>query len=599
MSHLNYDICDNTRPDAINAGINTRLIVARLFRMYIKSQRRYIAVVISCMVVVAFTTAISAWLMKPALDEIFLQKNLKMLLLIPLAVIAVTLIKGIATFCQTVLMKLIGQGIKMQIQLDLYAHIINSDVDFFHKHPSGNLISRFTNEINTLHTCICDMLNNMTCDVMTVVGLICVMVYQNVYLSVAAFIVFPLSFKLIMMLGKRVRKITDTIQDSLSSFAVQLDESFQNIDVVKSYCREEYEVSRARLIVDRLLLLHKKCTLIDSIPSPLMESVGGVAIAIVIWYGGYNVIKGNTSPGAFFSFITALLMLYRPLKSVSQFNNSLHISVSIGSRIFQMMDEKPKITSKKEACIAHLKHYDIEFRNVSFNYNQDSTVLQDLSLFIPEYKTVALVGGSGQGKTTILKLLERFYDVTGGTITIGGCGIKDIPILYLRDSIAMVGQDVMLFDDTVIENIRYGKLDATEQDIIEASKLAAAHEFIMKLDNQYRTNIGQKGAKLSGGQKQRIAIARAILKNAPILLLDEATSALDNISEKKVQTALETLKKGRTTVVVAHRLSTIEGADIIYMIAHGKVAEYGTHDELLRANGMYAAFYSEYKSKVQ
>lgn len=568
-------------------------LLMRLFKTYIKVKGRDILVIGLCMIVVALATATSAWLMKPALDKIFLQKSSKMLLVIPVAILLVTLIKGVASFYQNALMKLVGQHIAMHIQADLYAHIVKSDIDFFREHQSGNLISRFTNEINTLRLSLCGLLENVVCNFVTLAGLVCVMFYQSVSLSIVALIVFPMAFKPVAAIGRRMRKIVKIIQYELGGFATQLDETFQNINIVKSYCREEYEISRASQIMTRLMALYKRYTFVDSAPSPLMETVGGVAVAAVIWYGGYSVIEHRTTPGAFFSFVTALLMLYQPLKSISKFNNLLHIAASISGRIFGILDEKPRISDKETARDINFTNYDIEFKNISFNYVNGLTVLEHLSIKIPEYTTTALVGASGQGKTTIFNLIERFYDVTDGSITLGGHDITDIKISCLRDNIAMVSQDVMLFDDTVMENIRYGKLDATDGDVVEASKAAAAHEFITTFDRQYDTNIGPKGVKLSGGQKQRIAIARAILKNAPILLLDEATSALDSISERKVQNALENLTKGRTTVVIAHRLSTIEKADIIYLISHGKVVEQGTHAELLKAKGAYASFYSE------
>ena len=510
---------------------------------------------------------------------------------------AILLVKGVAMFYQNVMLKLIGQHIATSIQLDLYSHLLKSDLKLFHRYPSGNLLSRFTNDINILRNCFTNLLSTSIGDIVTMLGLIGLMFYNSVNLTIASLIVFPLAFKPIIALGKRMREIAKTIQKELGSFTMRLDESFQNIKIIKSYCKENYEILRAHQIVKRVLALYKKSAYIESAPSPLMETIGGLAIAVVIWYGGYQVIHSSTTPGAFFSFITALLMLYKPMKSVSQMSISIQEIISVTKRIFKILEQKPEIEIDDTKPKVEFKNYNIEFSNVSFAYhNTMQGVLDKMSLKIPQGKTVALVGVSGGGKTTILNLLERLYDPTEGQITIGGHDISKIKNSCVRQNIALVSQEIALFDDTISENIRYGNLEANEAKIIKAAKAAAAHEFIIELNNEYQTNIGQKGLKLSGGQKQRLAIARAILKNAPILLLDEATSSLDCISERQVQDALENLKRGRTTIVIAHRLSTIENADIIYLISKGKVLEEGTHKELVKQDNEYAKFYRQYRS---
>jgi subfamily B ATP-binding cassette protein MsbA len=549
------------------------------------------------MLVVSVTTAVNAWLMQPVLDDIFLKQNHKMLYLIPIAVIINALIKCAATFYQTTTLKVIGQKILTEIQLRLYSHLIYSDMKFLTEYPSGNLISRFTNDISAMRKTVTDTISGLIVDLFTIIGLVGVMIYQSLSLTLIALIVFPLAIYPLRQLGRRMRKVARNMQEELSGFTVRLDETFQNTKVIKSYSREEYEISRAERIIDRFLEIYKKAAIIESASSPIMETLGAVAVALIIVYGGSQVISGTTSPGAFFSFIASMLMMYKPLKSLSNLNTSLQEGLAASKRLFVMLDEKPEIIDEPNLPPANFKNYNIKFSNVYFSYKSGKKILDGININIPQGKTIALVGSSGAGKTTIFNLLQRLYDPDYGDISIDGKSIRKIRLKSLREVIGLVSQEVTLFDDTIKENIRYGRLGATEEEIIDAAMAAAAHDFIVDLPNGYDTQIGQQGVKLSGGQRQRIAIARAMLKNAPILLLDEATSALDAISEKQVQMALEYLKKGRTTIVIAHRLSTIENADLIYVISDGRVEEFGTHKELLENGKEYAQLYKKYKDE--
>ena len=572
------------------------------------------------MLFISLTTAVNAWLMQPVLDEIFLKKEADMLLLIPIAVLVNSIVKGVASFYQSSTMKVVGQRVVNDIQMRLYSHLVHADMALFNQHHSGKLISRFTNDINAMRRCVSDILTGLACELVTLMGLIGVMIYQSASLAFISLMAIPIAFLPIFRLGRRMRKIARGMQEEIGSFAARLDETFQNIGVIKSYCREEYEIDRAKGATQSILAMYKKAAIIDSLSSPIMETIGGVAVALVIWYGGMEVVNGTTTPGAFFSFVTALLMAYKPLKSISQLNTSMQEGLAASKRVFNMIDEKPIIVDRPQKTLIDLvanasshddgKHRpdygdivhfsankDIIFRDIHFSYKDDSRILVDLNMTIQRGQTVALVGSSGVGKSTILQLIQRFYDPNEGFITIGGIDIKSISLTSLRSSIGFVSQDVTLFDDTIEENIRYGRLDATRDEIENAAMAAAAHEFIANMPQGYDTQIGQNGAKLSGGQRQRIAIARAMLKNAPILLLDEATSALDSISEQQVQKALESLKKGRTTIVIAHRLSTIESADVIYLISSGRVIEHGSHSYLLGSSGEYTKLYSEYKQQ--
>jgi ATP-binding cassette, subfamily B, bacterial MsbA len=573
-------------------------LIKRLFTYYIRPLRRKLSLALLCMIITACTTAVSAWIIQPALDYIFVDKNYSMLYIIPFAIIANSIINGIASFYESVIMKRAGQQIVSNIQMELYEHLIHADLKFLTKYPSGNLISRFTNDINVLKNTTSEIFTGVIKEFFTLIALVGLMFYQSFSLTLVIIVIFPLAFYPVVKLGKRMRKISKNMQEKLGDFTVRLDETFQNIKVIKSYCREDYEISRAKAIIDKFLSIYKKAAYVESASSPIMEILGGLAVASVIFYGGLQAIKGETTSGAFVSFIAALLLAYKPLKSLSKLNTIMQEGLTASKRLFLMLDVEPEVKIEENQTVTKLNQFDMKFKNVFFSYKDNQNILNGINIDIKQGQTVALVGGSGVGKTTVLNLLQRLYDVDFGDIFIGEVNIKDIKLDVLRKNIAFVSQDINLFDDTIMENIRYGKLDASDEEILDASMVAAAHEFIMELPNQYNTHIGQNGVKLSGGQKQRLAIARAVLKNAPILLLDEATSALDSISEKKVQMALDYLKKGKTTIVIAHRLSTIETADNIFVLSDGKIDESGCHNDLILNAGEYSRLYEQYKSNT-
>jgi subfamily B ATP-binding cassette protein MsbA len=540
------------------------------------------------MVVVASATAANAWMMEPVLDDIFLNKDKTMLLIVPIAVFTITVIKGFAAYGQAVIMRFVGQRIVTDMQYQLYNHLLHADIGSLQEESSGKIISRFTNDINILRRSVSNVVTGFAKEIFTLVFLIGVMFYQSFTLSVIAFGAFPLAIYPIIRLGKRMRKVSHKTQEELGEFTNQLDETFQGIDVIKAYQRENFEAKRSKKILERLFDLYIKAARTEAATSPIMESLGGVAIAAVIWYGGLQVVEGNTSPGSFFSFITALIMAYKPMKSLSGLNTALQEGLASAKRLFILLDVQPTIVNKPKAVSLDKIDGNIELAKVHFSYNEEGKALDGVSLKVPKGKTVALVGPSGSGKSTIMNLILRFYDVADGQLLIDNHDIRDITLHSLRQHIAIVNQHVTLFDDTIAANIAYGKPGASQKEIEAAAKAAAADEFIKDLPQQYKTVIGQNGFALSGGQRQRLAIARAMLKNAPILLLDEATSALDSISEKKVQKALEKLMKGRTTIVIAHRLSTVENADKIFVLKKGKVIESGKHKTLLKKGGEYS-----------
>ena len=580
------------KPPILEEGAQTAALVWRLARDFMRPHAGRIAIAFLLMGAAAGSTALRAWLMQPVLDRVFVGRDASWLLPIAGGALAIALIKGIADYGEAVMMNLVGQRVIADVQIALFGRLMRADLAYFHAHPSGTLISRFTSDAALLRNAAANILAAIGKDVLTVIFLVGLMFYQDWLLALASFFIFPVAIHPIVGIGRRMRRVTANTQTEVGQLTTLLTQTFQGARLVKAYGMEAYEEGRAAALFERVFRLIDRATRTRARASPLMETLGGAAIAIVILYGGHQVIGGVRTPGAFFSFITALLLAYQPLKSLANLNASLQEGLAAAQRIFQVFDIEPTIRDERGARPLDIAGGEIRFDHVRFGYAPGHVALDDISLTIPAGRTVALVGASGAGKSTILNLIPRFFDVEEGSIAVDGQDIRAVTLASLRAAIAIVSQEVTLFDDTLRANIAYGRFGASTADIEAAARAAGIEGFIRELRDGYDTQVGERGVRLSGGQRQRIAIARAMLKDAPILLLDEATSALDSELERQVQSALRTLIRGRTTLVIAHRLSTVQGADLICVIDRGRLVESGRHTELLARNGYYARLYA-------
>ena len=543
-----------------------------------------------CMLVVGASTSGLAFLVKPALDGIFLKKDAQMLTWIPLVVIFIYTAKGLCSYGQMVLMNYIGLRVVADLRSRLYQQIQKQSLSFFTKHPTGVLMSRITNDAGTLQGAVSDAVTTMFKDSFTLIGLVFVIFYRDWKLAVIAMFVFPLIIYPIVKFGKKMRSVSTRTQITMGTLTTLLHETISGTRIVKAFGMEDYENRRFSEENERFFKLNIKAVSINAASSPFMEFLGGIGIAAIVLYGGLQVIKGGATPGTFFSFLTALIMLYEPVKRLTNMNNTIQQGIAGAQRVFSIIDMKPEISNSEQAVPLPRISKGIDIENVNFRY-EETSVLKNINLSIKSGEVVAFVGMSGGGKTTLVNLIPRFYDVSAGRILIDGLDIRDVTIESLREQIAMVTQQTILFNDTVRNNIAYGDIQRSEEEIIQAAKAAYAHDFIMQLPLEYDTVIGEQGTKLSGGERQRISIARAILKDAPILILDEATSSLDTEAEIEVQEALDNLMTGRTTLMIAHRLSTIRNADRIIVLVNGKIVEEGTHEYLLEKKGEYFKLY--------
>jgi len=544
----------------------------------------------ACMVFVALSTAASAWLVQPAMDKIFIDKDTRMLFLIPFLIVGLYLIKGIFYYGQAYLMSFVGQRIVADLREKLYHHLQYLSLSFFTKTPTGILISRLTNDVTLIQGAVSSALTSVLRDCFTIIALTSVVFYRDWKLACIALIVLPLAAIPIFKFGQKLRKFSIKGQIQMGFITSLLHETISGNRIVKAFTMEDYEYRRFSDENDRFFKVLMKRQKIRALSSPVVEALGGVGIAGIVLIGGYAVIKGDSTPGTFGSFLAALLLLYKPFKSLSMVNDMIQGGLAGGSRVFELMDTTPEIRDVDGAVPLNGISDSIKFEHASFKY-EDEMVLKDINLEVKVGEVLALVGMSGAGKTTLVNLIPRFYDIDEGRIAIDGRDIRTLTIKSLREHIGIVTQQTILFNDTVRNNIAYGDITRSEEEIVEAAKAANAHGFIENLPLRYDTIIGEGGVKLSGGERQRISIARALLKNAPILILDEATSSLDSESEYQVQVALERLMTNRTVFLIAHRLSTIRNAHRILVIDNRRIAEEGTHDELLAMNRVYKRLY--------
>ena len=552
-----------------------------------------------CMAVVGAATAAAAYLVKPAMDDIFLDRNEGMLILIPVVVLVIYLLKGVCNYGQTVLMSHIGFRIVTDLRRDLYRQILRQPLSFFTKNPTGLLISRVTNDVTFLQGAVSEAVTSLLKDSFTLAALVFVIFWRDWQLAIIASLVFPLAVYPIAQFGRRMRRIATESQVSMGDLISLLQETITGNRIVKAFGMEEHENRRFAQENERQFKLAMKSVTVRAVSSPLMEFLGGVGIAAIIFYGGWQVIAGTSTPGTFFSFLAALLMLYEPVKRLTNVNNTIQQGLAGAERIFEVLDTEPEIQNRPGAAELPSIQREISIEGVTFRYEEDP-VLRDVYLKIRAGEVVAFVGMSGGGKTTLVNLIPRFYDVNEGRVAIDGTDIRDVTLESLRAQIGIVTQQTILFNDTVRGNIAYGDVRRSDEDVSRAAKAANAHDFILKLPLGYDTVIGEQGVKLSGGERQRISIARALLKDAPILIVDEATSSLDTESEIEVQDALEKLMKGRTTLVIAHRLSTIRNADRIIVLVDGRIVEEGTHESLLEKRGEYFKLHNlQFKDESQ
>ncbi len=573
-------------------NINSFAIIKRLLKQHVSPYKGKVFVAIFFMVIVAICSAAVVALTRPAIDRIFITHDKAMLLMIPLGMVIIYAIKGIAEYFQGYIIKYIGQRILTDMQMQMYEHLLYADLSYIQSKSSGQLISRFTNDIILMRGAVSNMLVGCAKYFLSVILLIFLMFSLEPFLSIFVFLAFPIAVYPIQKLGKKMRRITGEAQEELSNYTGKLDETFRSIKIIKSFSGEKIEAMRAKNITQKILSFYKRAAMFDSMTSPVMEILTGCAIACIIWYGGYRVINDEMTIGELMAFIAAFVSAYRPFKSLVSLNVNLQEGLTAANRVFNILDTKPLIYDESNKLKPKFIHPAIHFSNISLKFG-NKVAIKHVDLHIQQGQTYAIVGKSGSGKTSLANLLVRFYDPTSGEILIDSESLCNLSVLHLRQQIAMVTQDTILFDSSIAENIAYGRMDATREDVIQAAKFADADEFIQMLNNGYDTQVGISGITLSGGQRQRIAIARAFLKNAPIMLFDEATSSLDPESEQKIIHSLNKLRNGKTTLIITHRLTSITDVDKIIVMKRGEIIESGTHDELMKIKGEYHKLYNK------
>lgn len=545
-----------------------------------------------CMIIAAAAYLVVPWLIKNVVDKVLAEKNMYMLNLVVISILVVFLVRGFATYGQTYTMSYIGQRVIIDIREAMFKHLQRLDQAYYDRRKTGVIMSNLTNDVAALQSAIVDNLVSFITEGVTLIGSLVSMLYLDWKLTLVTLVIVPVVLGIINIFGKRLRIAGHDVQGRIADITSLLQETISGARVVRSFAREGYEVQRFERENQRNFRAVMRATKLTSLLSPLVEFSAAIAVTVILWYGGYSVVTGAITAGSLIAFLIYAINLSNPVKRLSQVYGNIQKAMAAGDRVFAILDTKPEVVEKTDAIVLPEVDGRVRFDHVSFSYDGEKKALDDFSLDVPAGRVVAIVGPSGAGKTTIANLLPRFYDATEGAITVDGIDVRDVTFQSLREQIGVVPQETMLFNATIKDNILYGRLDGTDEEVYAAAKAANALEFIERLPEGMDTLVGERGSSLSGGQRQRIAIARAILKNPKILILDEATSALDTESEKLVQEALERLMQGRTAFVIAHRLSTIKNADQIVVLREGKLVESGTHDELVAVGGLYQHLYS-------
>lgn len=570
-------------------------IDSKLYKRILGYSRPYFGLIALGIILASVISAMNgaiAWLVKPVLDDIFLAKSMTMLKLLPLAVVLIYLIKGAAGYGQACIMRAVGQKIITRLRYELYEHINSMSMSFFERIPSAVLMARITNDVKNLSSVSSKVIADLARETTTLIALLVVIFWRDYKLASISIFVLPLSAIPMIKIGQKLKKLSRKRQEKIAQINNLLQETFVGTKIVKAFCMEDAENAKFGRMNRQLYRLIMKSVRADEITSPLIEFLGSACLALIIWYGGYQVIIGNTTPGTFFSFIAALFLMYKPIRKFSKMNNTVQDAMASAERVFSILDTPQDIKDHENAIELTGLKKKLEFKKVNFQYDEkDGLVLKDINLDIIKGEMVALVGMSGAGKSTLANLIPRFYDATSGTILIDGTDTRKYTVKSLRKNVGIVTQESILFNDSVRYNIAYGRADCSEDEIVQAAKDAYAHDFITQLPQGYDSTIGERGCRLSGGQRQRIAIARALLKNPDILILDEATSDLDTESEYYVQKALENLMKTRTTLMIAHRLSTVINADKILVFNDGRLVDIGHHEELIKRDGIYKVLF--------
>ncbi|MDR1009428.1 MAG: ATP-binding cassette domain-containing protein [Rickettsiales bacterium] len=571
-----------------------------LRRIWREHTRKYIPQLVAAIVLtslIAMSEAYAVSLLQPIFDKGFADQNSKMLRFLCAQITGVYFLKGGLYYAQTLIMSYITQKTIMSIRSQVFSHLLTLDMAFFNKNSSGQMLSKVVNETNSISQIAITFITTVFKDFITTIAMFGIMIFYSWRTFLFVVVIFPIGALLIKRASRKIKSVMTANTQQSADFMSKISESFQNIKIIKSYGMEHYEAEYLKGTLKTMFDTGIGITKVQSSMNPIIEGLSGIVISGIIIFGGWQVTQGTLTTGGFVTFLGAWVSVYKPLKSLVNFRVQFQMAMVAAVRVYELLDTKPEIADAPKAVELKKPKGNIEFKDVSFAYEAGKSVLKDINLSIPAGKTVALVGASGGGKSTIASLIPRFFDISAGSITLDGMDIRKIKQKSLRAAISLVSQDVILFDDTIRNNILYGrgenaKKEVSQAEIVRAAKMANADGFIMEAPQGYDTKIGERGVLLSGGQKQRISIARAIIKDAPILLLDEATSALDTESEAAVQAALDNLMKNRTTLVIAHRLSTIVNADKIYVIARGKVVESGTHKTLLAKKGEYAKLYN-------